>query len=650
MNTHDSSILAKTRAEEHEADVWGEFFIPPYFNRLSLHAATKSTYIVGKRGCGKTMLLKYFDYHSAFSKRRETISNSEINHIGIYWRVDTQFCNSLNHRGIDEHDWISIFESYFAIAISIEIIKSLKEIAVSSFENFSQRDFEIFEFNSAKDFHGDYPPNAPLLLKYLESRRRLFSSWISNITTTEKPILPPGKTFIEAIISDIRQNESLANASFYVYIDEVENLVGYQRKVLNSYLKHSQRPFIVSFTSKELSDETATTGPESINATHDFNLIQLDQLASEADYKNFFAEVFLANLDLARGENNSSLLTHLRNPTSITHRSSEEYRAKISEKIRSRFPVKTNKDIATEAISEPRIIKIIRDRISKAISSRQTQLTCDDFMRFSSIPEALIITPALLNRTRNSPDKVLKFLDDLLHDRQITTDAKDWIHNNLVGALLELYRPYGNICPIYSGYDTFFTMANMNLRHFLILCYKALEIADISDENNEVISSDIQARAAYEAADQLIREIKTFGPQGERLRMFVLRLGNVFRTLQSSPPMSEPEQNQFTINSGGRILNEQETSFIAELKKYGIITERLETKTKGVIGSDIVDYQLNPIYSPYFQISYRRKRKISLSVDEFHILALGTEDEYRSFSSKVLKDQGTGSNQAELWQ
>ena len=113
MTTSESNILAKTRAEEHEADIWGEFYIPPYFNRLSLKTATKSTYIIGKRGCGKTMLLKYLDYHTAFSTSRDFIPENEVSHIGIYWRVDTQFCNSLNHRGLNEHEWTSIFESYF---------------------------------------------------------------------------------------------------------------------------------------------------------------------------------------------------------------------------------------------------------------------------------------------------------------------------------------------------------------------------------------------------------------------------------------------------------------------------------------------------------------------------------------------------------
>lgn len=644
----ENNILAKTRAEEHDADVWGEFFIPPYFNRLSLHTATKSTYIVGKRGCGKTMLLKYLDYHTAFSEIREDISVDEVAHIGIYWRVDTQFCNSLNYRGIADHDWISIFESYFAIAIGIEIIRALKSIARSAFRPFSEQDFMDFRFVSVTDFHLDYPQEPNKLEVFLEGRRRSFAFWISNISTTQRPMLPPGKMFLEALISDIRNTRALFDAAFFVYVDEVENLVPYQRRVLNSFLKHSQRPLIVSFTSKELSNETATTGNESINATHDFRLLQLDELTSEEDAKVFFAEVFLANMDLA-SENSSPLLERLRDHASLPARASETHRNEIHTAIRQRFPSKSYKEIAGDAIATESILNLLKDRISKALAVYSTDLTVDRFLEYTHIPEVLVLTPALLSRPRATPQAVIDILESCSRPEKRRVSHKDLVHNNLVGALLELYRPYNRICPIYSGYDTFFTMANRNLRHFLILCYKALDIADLADEDCSVVALATQARAAYEAADQLIREIKTFGPQGERLRMFVLRLGNVFRALQATPAMSEPEQNQFSINSGDRVLYNEETEFLAELKKYGIISEKLETKTKGQIGGDIVDYQLNPIYSPYFQISYRRKRKISLSIHQFHILALGTEDEYKSLSSGLLRNQETPMTQTELW-
>lgn len=650
MTISEQNILAKTRAEEHDADVWGEFYIPPYFNRLSLYTATKSTYIVGKRGCGKTMLLKYLDYHTAFSEKRSVIPDHEISHIGIYWRVDTQFCNSLNHRGVNEHEWISIFESYFALVIAVEIIRSVRAIAKSAFKNYSMEGFGELRFNSAADFHQDYPVEPTKLEAFLEAKRRNFASWISNISSIQKPLLPPGKVFLEALIGDIKNTVTLRDAAFFIYVDEVENLVPYQRRVLNSFLKHSQRPLIVSFTSKELSNETATTGSESINATHDFRLLPLDELSNDSERKVFFAEVFLANLDLANKVCHTPLLTELRDPNSVSSRSSDLHKEKIFLAIKARFPSKSYKEIAYDAVNEPGIFNTLKDRISKALALHKTDTTIDQFLEYRCVPDALVIVPALLNRPRNNPEDILNHLKSYTQNTGSSFEKKDWIHNNLVGALLELYRPYGRICPIYSGYDTFFTMANNNLRHLLILCYKALEVADLADENVNEISLDIQARAAYEAADQLIREIKTFGSQGERLRMFVLRLGSVFRALQSVPAMSEPEQNQFSINSGNRVLNTTETDFLAEAKKYGIITEQLETKTKGQIGSDIVDYQLNPIYSPYFQISYRRKRKIDLSVEEFHVLALGTEDEYKVLSTKLFKHQDKLKVQTELWQ
>jgi ascorbate-specific PTS system EIIC-type component UlaA len=136
----DASMLARTRAEEHSADVWGEFFIPPYFDRLALTSATRSVYITGKRGCGKTMLLKYFDYHTAFSKKRKQIPSDAINHVGIYWRVDTQFCSSLNHRGIEENEWSVAFDSYFGLVIATELLYAVETIAESAFSGFTRED------------------------------------------------------------------------------------------------------------------------------------------------------------------------------------------------------------------------------------------------------------------------------------------------------------------------------------------------------------------------------------------------------------------------------------------------------------------------------------------------------------------------------
>jgi hypothetical protein len=629
----DHSILAKTRAEEHSADVWGKFFVPPYFDSLSLKGATKSTYLVGKRGCGKTMLLKYLDYHTLFSPNRTIIPANEIEHIGIYWRVDTQFCNSMRLRGIEEAEWTNIFNCYFSLAIASEIIRSLKCVALSSYADFTSENLKRMSFNSAEDY--SLPADPVKLEKALDKTRRGFSLWISNLSTAQRPLLPPGKDFLDSLILDIKNTPGLEKSCFYVYVDEVENLVPYQRRVLNTYLRHSQQPLIVSFTSKELSDENGTTGKESITATNDYNLCYIDNLMDDIERSCFFAEVFLANLDLAAGRQDSKLLHLVRDQNSLGSRREKSYKNDVIEGIKKRFPTKEHKQFAVEAFETARIKKILWDRVDKALARKSTALTADNFLKPEYLAEAKVILPALLNRNSNSAESILGELEK--YSKGDNGKFSNWVHNNLFGSLLELYRPYRTFCPLYSGFDTFISMSNKNLRHFLILCYKVLEMSELEDDTSDVFSIEIQARAAYEAADQLIREIKTFGESGEQLRSFVLRLGNVFRTLQSAPSMSEPEQNQFTINSGDRSLDTDEMLFISEAQKYAILIEMLETKAKSTVSTDITDFQLNPIYSPYFMISYRRKRKVDFSVEDFHILSMGTEDEYSGLTLNLFK-------------
>lgn len=633
----NASMLARTRAEEHEADVWGEFFIPPYFDRLALTTATKAVYITGKRGCGKTMLLKYFDYRTAFSKRRSEIPVDAVGHVGVYWRVDTQFCSSLHHRGIEDEDWSVVFESYFGLVIATELLHAAKAIADSSFPTFNTDDLADLVLPSAADFFENAPSGLTELLKFLESLRRKFTTWVSNVRSVERPILPPGRDFILSLIGDLRAIPALATLSVFVYVDEIENLVPYQRHVLNAFLKHSQRPLIISFTSKEHPSNNQTSGAESINATHDYRLVDLDNyLELTAAAMPFFAEVFLGNLDIAAERFDSDLLDVVRSQSRLVERQEPRYQKDVVANMRKRFPALTDKQIAVNALLVPTLKDHLQRRISKALKDRRSNLEVDDFMFEGAAPEALVTLPALLNRETLVPENVLMELVAFSKDRK-GSFASTWIHNNLFGAILELYRPYARECPLYAGFDTLCTMSNNNLRNFLILCYQTLEVAELRDQTEPPYSVDIQCRAAYDASEQLIKEIRTFGRFGEQLRVFVLRLGSIFRALQASPAMSEPEQNQFTINSGSRALQGAELSFIAEALRYGILVEQLATKSKSGVGQDIVDYQLNPIYAPYFQISYRRKRKLEISVEQFHMLTMGNENEYRDLARGIAR-------------
>jgi hypothetical protein len=346
--------------------------------------------------------------------------------------------------------------------------------------------------------------------------------------------------------------------------------------------------------------------------------------------------VFLGNLDIAAKLVTSPRLDMVRSHDRLAERQQPAYQKEVIGIMRTRFPETSDRQIAANALQVSTLKDILTRKINKALKDRASKLSADDFLFEGAPPEALVTLPALLNRETLVPEMVLTELNRFSMERKGSFETT-WVHNNLFGSILELYRPFARECPLYSGFDTLATMANNNLRNFLILCYKTLEVAYLRDEPEAPYSVDIQCRAAYDASEQLIKEIRTFGRFGEQLRVFVLRLGSIFRALQASPAMSEPEQNQFTINSGGRALQADEHAFIAEALRFGILVEQQETKSKSGVGLDIVDYQLNPIYAPYFQISYRRKRKLEISVEQFHMLIMGNETEYRELARGLAR-------------
>ena len=127
-------------------------------------------------------------------------------------------------------------------------------------------------------------------------------------------------------------------------------------------------------------------------------------------------------------------------------------------------------------------------------------------------------------------------------------------------------------------------------------------------------------------ATDLLAEVKSFGPQGNNLHSFILRLGSLFSLSQQRPTQSEPERTHFVVQTGD-ILGESERQFIDESIKWSVLFAEQGTKKKGISDPEDIEYVLNPIYAPYFHISYRKKRRMELSTQEATTLISGSYDD-----------------------
>lgn len=616
--------MTRNRAEEYGFDLWKEFVIPPYFPQLKLMESEKPQIIEGGRGSGKTMLLRYLCHETQFSIKRNVIPKEDYHRIGIYWKMDIPFASLMNVRGATNDLWINAFQSMAVMVLSCEILDSLHNIMRTN--DAVTDEILSLDFSLLKGFDDNIPSTFNELKPYIHKQYIKFQSWVSNYKKREQPIFYP-MYFLNVLINIIKKNIGLLNNSFYcVYLDEYENLNVTQKKIVNTWLKQSQVPLIFNIAMKHQAFDIADTlSDEKIVEIHDYRKIDLDLLL-DSHFATFASEIFLLKVHrhLYPLDLNEEYLYDTSIET-INIRTSKGYGDGIKKLIEKIFPKVTEKEVANIILKTP----ILKKRLLNMIEKDYTSLNkVEEFNQMNNInipAEALIVLHALLNRANININEVHKEMHNYCNKQD--SRFNEWIHTNLFGCLLNYYGGLNRICPLYAGYDTFITMSKDNIRHFLELCYSSLSQSDNWNQLHRVEVDD-QIIAVKSVSQSMLSEIKRFGAKGNVLYAFSMRLGNLFEELRKRDSQSEPEQNQFSIS--GAITDECQ-KILRELVKWSVLYESKLTKQKGKESG--IEYQFNPIYSAYFTISYRKKRRIELTSNDIINMCLESDVEY----NKIIK-------------
>lgn len=619
------SELARNRAEEYGTDLWSEFVIPPYYPKLEILQSEKPSLIEGGRGCGKTMLLRFLCHETQFSVNRTDITEKDLNRIGIYWKMDTQFAKIMSKRGEDSDTWIHAFINMGVLILTREILNSLNSIAKSNLK-FSEESFlNNLNFADLQSFDKHIPKEYGDVKKYFYLQYNRFQVWVSNYKKIEQPLFYP-IDFVKDLIRIIKmQIPFLKDSVYHVYIDEYENLLDQQKKIINTWVKHSQQPLIFNLAMKHNSNNMRETlGDEKIVAVHDYRNFDIENLLG-SDFKVFASEIFLLKLKKSGFDNipinENELFDSSHN--AIEKRKSKEYKSRIERRIKSLLPGYSSRELAKFMLDDSKIKQKVMELIQSALKQKGSKANIKEYFN-PDYPEAMIIMPALLSRNSLSVRYIKEELN-LLKKGKANEFEKNWIDNNTIGCALNIYGKLNRICPFYAGYDAFVTMSKDNIRHFLELCYTSL--AQIESLNSSItIAQKQQAAAVKQVSTNMLKETKALGPQGNALYAFVLRLGTIFEEGRKKITQSEPEQNQFNIKDNP---SERSISFLDELVKWSVLYDSKLTKQKDLESG--TEYQLNPIYSSYFTISYRKKRRISFTNSDFEIIAFGSAKDFEYY-------------------
>lgn len=622
----------RNRAEEYGHDVWNSYVLPLYFENLGLHEARKSVVIEGGRGCGKTALLRYLSYHSQFSEDRTILPDQVFETIGLYLKADTQYFSAFTGGGIDDKRWRYIFEHALCLALAEQITGCLALINCNNERQQKYGSLENLDFYRAVGGLCGKPVPASFneFVDWLKAQRQQLARWFRNFDDCPPPELFPLREFLSSLIYEIREKLNyLADTVFAVYIDEYENLLDDQQRFLNTLIKSGEPPLIFHIAMKPNGMRTRMTiGTEAIQEKSDFRKIPLDDELS-SDFDLFTAELFFFIL-VKNGlpESSTPIIPHqLQEESRIKVRKSDEaYRTRVLSEVKRVLPRLRNSEIAASILDDSVLYKRWHQLVSDGLNSQGSNLRPEQFLD-KKFPEATIVCAPLLSQSTKGADEVLDEFNKFISGKPSRFKEGDWIHHLLIGTLLLIYLPHRQRpCPIYAGFDAFVSISSTNVRHFLELCHTSIGKFDSTcDFSKFYISIENQAKAAFKTSLAFKDEVAGSGDMGNRLLSIVNFLGKLFRLSQGRPSQSEAERTHFCIINDQ--ISDNAQNILNEAIKWSVFFEEPESKVKSV-RYESSEYVLNPIYAPFFGISYNKGRKLEISGHQAETIFNGNIDDF----------------------
>lgn len=651
-----ADAFLENRAEQLPLDVSELFIVPPFFGRISIFGDKKSVRILGGRGCGKTMFIRYFCHSTVFSKKHIEISDSTLEAVGLYFRPDTGFCALMTADWLGSQQQAKMaFSHYVTLQLLLELSSAIESINHSNLKNGPINLNSIAVKPALQAYFSTDVKKLSDLKDYIECEMVKFEMWVQNPKHETPPrMLSFGSVLSRAAEMIAAEHHRLKEFSLRVFVDEFENLMEIQRMTICDVIKHPSNRFIVHIAHKrDAVTDFKTSSEERIALIHDLRVIDLEEelSANTSDFELLAAELVLMRLYRKGFKFDCDVfnITKLNDMKQLNSRLDSEYRSKIVGTVRSILPALTAPDIAHIVMQDLPLLRRLKEMIDKGLSISKlekkyqagTLIDCEK-------PEASVVLGALLNRKTLDAEYVISsYLKSKKSDNDPFYKVGGWIDNNLYGCLFHLYAGLPRRANIlYAGFDRFCRLSSPNLRFFQELCHVTLLLAferkDVEDlDGNLLVEAEIQAQAVRQVSDSLFQGITQLGLQGEKLLEVVQRLGQLFEAFNRRRSQSESEINHFSIDEADRShLSNASVQILKEAKVWSVLYEEKETKNKGDYDVAQSDWILNQIYCPHFNISYRKRKKVTLKAGQVDTILSGSYAQFETFlKSFVSSDE-----------
>lgn len=580
---------------------WCSPFELYHINEGELFTSRTPIVIEGVRGTGKTMILKYLSYfvQKDFIKDAhldEKLQFFEKRSIGIYFRYKDDFCNMFNSLDCEIQDKERIFKHYyelFIIRLILEILDdmyheedgTLVEEIVCSFFDISVRPLtSVYDYVNAM----------------LRKMDEIINSSIYDETWKDRilPLLGKDNLVTEFVYSINSLCPGWKDILFVVLLDEYENL-GLFQTMVNTLIKQVDETVNLTYrlgmrpAGMENNNRTNVAG-ERLQVDRDFLLRRLEY-NSFRDYKQFALDISkrrLESVDVFRENGLCDINRILGKKEDFDSEANAivKNRIKHFKLLKKSYPKEIMVDVIDELSCEKKLMEMYNIlRVLRGEDYKRTAELCRKYQE------------------QGKKGKISKEDGEELYKYHL-----DYSSKYRVTLLYMLLTIYGEQRKSYYSVNTFLRLSSGSINDFISLCrnvFKHINNAMLEDlKNGKTISKEIQTYASLDTAEDQRRKVAMSNRDGKEMYTFIDNMGGIFEEYHRDLEARYPETNQFAFADENEIRNDDElNAYLVELINSGAVIRQQKRrlisvgKTRGTI------YQLNRIYAPIYQYSYRTR-------------------------------------------
>lgn len=652
-----SFSTARIEQASQSYSVRGRFVVPLDYYEYDLRDMEHSTALQGGRGCGKTTYIRHFSHWTQFDSAAESVSSDALKCVVLYWKPETVFFRTLFKGWLDDE----LARDFFLSLVALEVLKELFSAINNIGHHFHPIERAISDdknlWTAVSEVLGESLTTTDEVLTHINALLYRVRSAVRAKKHPESALQLEISSAVDYLIPIITSTcDELKKTRFVIFVDEFENLSDEQQGIINGYRKGSNARFTWSVAFKRYARVSANTdGNEKLNKPDDFQDVFMEDVygfndsagGTLASKSLFTSEIFLLTLLNAGLKTDIESLSskNLEDPSKISLRRTESYGARISDLMARLLPAKSHKELALDSLNNISAVnRLVRKAFSECLKDKVDATVIDDL--FADEPDVAIASWLIF---RQKTFKTSQFIGFINRDPDEYDKYKERVRTYVLTAMLALNKRYAYInIPIYSGFNTFCKLANWNIRHFTELCHRAFIHYSRTDPDIDVeriedlppLSAEDMHNGAIDASSVIVEDAINYAPHGKALDAVVKRLGHLFSELLRNRAISEPERVSFSIKSDQEVLGNDIDALVASAKCWRVLEQQPITRDRrsGGASSAARTFNLNPIYAPYFGISYTKGRTLEISLKEFMTVINGDPSQFEAIVSKYVRD------------